>query len=133
MERKDSRTRYPSALEEYMEEYGRHFNRRLFEFATGMMEDRNGNKLKVWDKEKVENLLKNNGINLRNAKGHDAAYVLNMALADYWGSSLTDEQHLALFVKDYVDDRDGSETRAFDEFYIKTVALGIPVFWDEML
>jgi len=116
-----------------MEEYGRHFNRRLFEFATGMMEDRNGNKLKVWDKEKVENLLKNNGINLRNAKGHDAAYVLNMALADYWGSSLTDEQHLALFVKDYVDDRDGSETRAFDEFYIKTVALGIPVFWDEML
>ena len=43
------------------------------------------------------------------------------------------EKRLAMFVKDYVDDRDGSPTRAFDEFYIKTVALGIPVFWDEML
>ena len=40
---------------------------------------------------------------------------------------------LAGRVKDYMDDLDGSPTRAFDEFYIKTVALGIPIYWDEML
>lgn len=40
---------------------------------------------------------------------------------------------MAMFVKDYLDDRDGAKTRAFDEFYMKTVALGIPIFWDEML
>lgn len=120
-------------MEEYLEDYGYHFNKRLFEFAVGMMEDRNGNALQPWDKEKTESFLKEHRISVRNNHGHDAAYVLNMARADYWGSSITDEAHLAMYVRDYLDDPDGADTRAFDEFYIKTVALGVPVFWDEML
>lgn len=120
-------------MEEYLSDYGYHLNKRLFEFAVSMMVDRNGSPLKAWDKEKTENFLKVNGITLRNNKGHDAAYVLNMARADYWGSGITDDMHLAMFVKDYLDDPDGAPSRAFDEFYIKTVALGIPIFWDEML
>lgn len=120
-------------MEEYLEDYGYHFNKRLFEFAVDMMEDRSGQPLKPWDKQKTTEFLKALGVTLKNDKGHDAAYVLNMARADYFGSSIADEQHLALFVRDYLDDKDGSPTRAFDEFYIKTVAMGIPVFWDEML
>ena len=27
----------------------------------------------------------------------------------------------------------GWKTRPFDEFYMKTVALGVPISWDEML
>ena len=120
-------------MEEYLSEYGYHFNKRLFDFAVEMMEDRNGKPLSVWDKEKSEEFLRANNVKIKSAKGHDAAYVLNMARADYWGSALFDEQHLALFVQNYIEDPDGSPTRAFDEFYIKTVALGIPIFWDEML
>lgn len=120
-------------MEEYLEEYGYHFNKRLFDFAVSMMDERSGNKLKPWDKEKTETFLKNNGISLRYGLGHDAAYVLNMARADYWGGSISDEQHLALFVKDYIDDPDGSETKPFDHFYIDCVAKGIPIFWDEMM
>ena len=120
-------------MEEYLAEYGFHMNKRLFDFATSEMVDRAGNPLKVWDKEKTETFLKANGVSLRNNHGHDSAYVLNMARADYWGGSLTDEAHLAQFVKDYLDDPDGAKTRAFDEYYIMTVALGIPIFWDEML
>lgn len=120
-------------MEEYLEDYGYHFNKRLFEFAVEMMEDKNGQPLKPWDKQKTSEFLKAQGITLENDKGHDAAYVLNMARTDYYGSSIIDEPHLAMFVKDYLDDKDGAETRAFDEFYIKTVALGVPVFWDEML
>lgn len=120
-------------MEEYLEDYGFHFNKKLFEFAVSMMEDRNGQPLKAWDKEHAEQFLKANGVSVKNNMGHDAAYVLNMARADYFGSSIADEPHLALFVKDYLDDRDGASTRAFDEFYIKTVALGIPIFWDEIL
>lgn len=56
-----------------------------------------------------------------------------MARADYYGSSISNEAQLALFVKDYLDDPDGAKSRAFDEFYIKSVALGIPIFWDEMM
>jgi hypothetical protein len=52
---------------------------------------------------------------------------------DYLGSSITDEAHLALFVHDYLDDPDGSETRAFDELYIKTIALGIPIDWEDVI
>lgn len=120
-------------MEEYLEDYGYHFNSKLFEFATSLMRNRDGNKLSVWDKDKVSTFLKSNGVVLNNNQGHDAAYVVNMALADYWGSSIFDDAHLALFAKDYLDDKDGAKTRAFDEFWIKTVALGIPIFWDEML
>lgn len=120
-------------MEEYLEDYGYHFNKRLFEFAVDMMEDRNGQQLKPWDKQKTSEFLKAHGVSLKNDMGHDAAYVLNMARADYFGSSIVDEQHLAMFVKDYLDDEDGSITRAFDEFCIKCVALGIPIFWDELL
>ena len=127
------RYKYPSAMEEYLSDYGYHFNKKLFEYAVGMMVDRSGRKIQPWDKEKTEAFLTEHGIQLKRAKGHDAAYVLNMARADFFGSSLTDDARLALFVKDYIDDPDGSETRAFDEFYIKTVALGIPIFFDEML
>lgn len=133
MERRDSRTKYTSAMEEYLEDYGYHFNKRLFEFAVSMMEDKSGQRLKPWDKQRTDEFLKANGISVKNSMGHDAAYVVNMARADYFGSSISDEQHLALFVKDYIDDPDGAPTRAFDEFYIKSVALGIPIFWDEML
>ena len=131
--RRDMRTKYPTSMEEYLEDYGYHFNKKLFDFAVEKMRDRNGNKLQVFDKEKVNSFLAGHGIKLRNDYGHDAAYVFNMARADYWGGAITDEPHLALFVRDYLEDPDGSPTRAFDEFYIKTVALGIPIFWDEMM
>jgi len=133
MERRDSRSKYPTAMEEYLEDYGFHLNKKLFEFAVEMMEDRNGEKISPWDKQRTEEALKSYGIKLKNNKGHDAAYVMNMVMADYLGSSIPDERHAAMYVKDYLDDEDGSPTRAFDEFYIKTVALGIPIFWEEML
>lgn len=125
--------KYRPAMEEYLSDYGYHFNRRLFEFAVSIMEDRDGNPIEPWDKDKTTTFLSSHNVTLENDYGHDAAYVLNMARSDYWGGAITDEQHLAMFVKDYLDDIDGAESRAFDEFYIKTVALGIPIFWDEML
>lgn len=129
----DSRTKYPSSMEEYLEDYGFHFNKRLFDFAVSMMEDRSGKKLSPWSKEQCESFLKDQGVTINRRYGHDIAYAVNMARADYLGSSIPDERHLAFFAKDYIDDRDGAGTRAFDEFYAKTVALGIPIFWDEML
>ena len=131
--RKDSRTKYPSAMEEYLSEYGYHFNERLYQFALSMMKDKAGNKLQGWSKDRTAEFLRSNGVTLENNHGHDASYVLSMARADYLGSSIIDDKRLALFVKDYLDDPDGAKSRAFDEFYIKTVALGIPIFWDEML
>lgn len=133
MDRRDSRTKYESTMEEYLSDFGFHFNEKLYKFAVSMMRDRSKSPVQPLDKDKVEVFLRSQGVKLDNNMGHDAAYVLAMAQADYFGSSITDEKHLALFVKDYLDDPDGAKTRAFDEFYIKTVAMGIPIFWDEML
>ena len=49
------------------------------------------------------------------------------------GSSIADEVHLALYVKDYIDDKDGNPTRAFDEFYINCIAKGIDFPWQDLI
>lgn len=122
-----------TSFEEYTDQYGLHFNKKLYEWAVSKMEDRNGNRMKPTPKEQVAEFLRVNGIVLENDKGHDAAYVHAMAKADYWGSSITDDAHLAKFVKDYLDDPDGSVTKAFDHFVIDCRSKEEPIFWDEML
>ncbi len=70
------------------------------------MKDRDGKKIEPITKEQIDKLLKTNGIELKHDNGYDCVYVANMARADYWGSSIADEQHLALFVGDFIDDED---------------------------
>ncbi len=120
-------------MEEYLERYGRHFNRHLAEFAVAGMTDRGGGTMDFMSKDKVQDYLKANGVTLRNNVGYDAVWVLHMKKADCWGSSLTDDAHLARAVKDFLDDPDGYETKAFDHFYTDCVAKGIPIFWEDML
>lgn len=122
-----------TSFEEYTDQFGCHFNKKLYEWAVSMMKDRNGNKIQPKTKEQVSEWLRTNGITLKNDKGHDAAYVWAMGMADYHGSSITDDAHLALFVRDYLDDPDGYPTKAFDHFVIDCREKGEPVFWDEML
>lgn len=132
-ERIDSYEIIPRGMREYLSYYGRHFSKPLYEFAVNMMESRDGGKVKAIEKDIVTERLKANGVTLKNDKGYDAPYVWAMATADYMGSSITDEAHLAKFVMDYIDDRDGSSTRAFDEFYAKTLAMDIPIVWEDLM
>ena len=122
-----------TALEEYIEAYGYHFSKKLYEWAVSMMKDRNGNRLQPKTKEEVSGFLKMHGVSLRNDVGHDAAYVMHMAKADYMGSSITDDMHLAKFVMDYLDDPDGAESKALDHFVADCKAKDIRIYWDEMM
>lgn len=122
-----------TAFEEYTDQYGCNFNKKLYEWAVSMMEDRNGNPVVRMTKEQVSAFLKTNGVTVDRDKGYNAAYVYAMAMADYWGSSISDDAHLAMFVKDYIDDPDGSETKAFDHFVVDCRAKGEPIFWDSMM
>lgn len=121
-----------TAFEEYTDTYGFHFNKKLYEWAVSMMRDRNDAKAQPMEKDKVNEVLKANGVTLVNDKGHDAAYVMMMAKMDYFGSSIMDDNHIAKYVKDYLDDKDGYSTRAFDEFVMKCRRKDTPIFWDEM-
>lgn len=113
--------------------YGPHFNKKLYEWAVSMMKDRNGNKVTPKTSEQVAEFLKAQGVAVDNNIGHDLAYVHAMAMADYYGSSISDDTHLAKFVKDFADDADGSKTKAFDHFVVDCRAKGVPIFWDMMM
>lgn len=87
----------------------------------------------VLTKEVVDDMLRRYGIVLQNKIGYDYVYAANMCKADYLGSSVIDEQHLALFVKDYVDDKDGYAELPFTRFYADCIGTGTPIEWEDML
>lgn len=78
-------------------------------------------------KDGVDELLKRHNVKLDNKNGYDYVFVTNMAMADYMGSSLEDERHLALFIKDYVDDPDGYDGLPFTRFYADCIGSGTPI------
>ena len=98
-----------------------------------MMTDRNGSNVPPMSKEQVSEWMRNNGVSLKNDKGHDAAYVRAMLYADCWGSSYTTDKQLALGVKDFLDDPDGTKTKAFDHFVVDMRAKGEPIFWEDVM
>lgn len=86
-----------------------------------------------YTKEMVDNMLKTQGIKLDKDYGYDAVYVANMAKADFYGSSIADDAHLAKFIKDYLDDPDGYEGIVFTRFYADCIGSGTPIMWEDML
>lgn len=122
-----------TTFEEYTDQFGCHFNKRLYEWAVSLMTDRNGNKVPVMTKDQVESWLANQGVTINNNKGWDVPYVRAMLFSDCWGSSYTTDKQLALGVKDFIDDPDGYPTKAFDHFVIDCRRKNEPIFWEEML
>ena len=119
----------PISMKRYLKYYGQHFNKKLCDFAVSKM---NHGKQPV-NKEKVDEALKNYNIKLENNELYDYIYVYNMGNNDFMGSSILDERHLAMYVKDVIDDRDGYDGIVFNRWYADTVTLGIPIDWEEML
>ena len=131
--RLDSREKLPSGLEEYLSMYGWHFSKKLCAWAVSNMKKEEGTPIIPYTKEMVDVLLSKNDIVLSKKLGYDYVFVANMAKADYLGSSVTDEAHLAKFIKDYVDDPDGYDELPMSRFYADIVAKGIPIIWEDMI
>ena len=136
MQRLDTYDNLPSGMREYLATYGWHFSKKMCEWAVGNMKvEKNGKpeKLEAMKRDDVEEMLKKLGIKLEKDKGYDAVYVANMAKADYFKSSIPDEAHLAMFVKDYIDEPDGYEGLPFTRFYADCIGSGTPIMWEDML
>lgn len=127
----------PEDLEVYLSYYGMNFNKKLCEFAVGMMEreDANGTlvKLSPMKLDDLKELLAKHKIELEQSDWYNALYIANMVKADYWGSSIEDEEHLAKYVEDTVCDVDAADGQIFARFLADCSAKGIPVFWEEMI
>ena len=119
----------PASMINYLKYYGQHFNKKLCNFAVSKM--KHGKP--VITKEKCDEILQNNGVKLENNQLQDYVYVLNMGNNDFMGSSIVDEKHLALYVKDVIDDIDGYDGIVFNRWYADMVSCGIPIEWEEML
>lgn len=123
----------PSGMEAYLSLYGWHFSKKMCEWAVSMMKDRNGAKVKMKTKEEVDTILRANSVELENNRGYDSVFVMHMGLSDYFGSSIPDETHLAKYVKDVIDDRDGYEGIALTRFLADCSAKGVPVIWEDVI
>lgn len=123
-------------MREYLATYGWHFSKKMCEWAVGNMKvEKNGKpeKLEAMKRDDVEEMLKKLGIKLEKDKGYDAVYAANMAKADYFKSSIPDEAHLAMFVKDYIDDVDAYPGMPFTRFYADCIGKGVPIIWEDYL
>lgn len=123
----------PEEQRAYYMNFGKHFNEKMCRFAVGMMRDRKGNKVEMTKKDDLERKLKENGISIENNVMYDGSYVFSMCMSDFMGSSIEDEKHALLYVKDYIDDPDAADGQVFTRFYASCVNAGIPIDWSEML
>ena len=90
-------------------------------------------KVEMMSKEQVDALLSKYNINIENNVDYDYVYVANMAKADVYKSSIPDEQHLAMYIKDIVDDVDAGDGEIMREWDAKMTSRGIAVEWDDIL
>jgi len=117
----------PASMKRYLKYYGLHFNKKLCDFAVSRM--KHGKQ--PLSKERIDEMLSKYSINLENNELYDYVYVANMGNNDFMGSSLIDEKHLAMYVKDVIDDEDGYDGIVFNRWYADTVTKGIPIEWDD--
>lgn len=122
----------PEGMIAYLRYNGYHFNKKMCEWAVSKMR-RDGSTITFLDKEKVESMLKSEGVTLQNVEGYDHVYVANMVRADYWNKSIKDEKQMCQFVKDMVDDEDQKDGFIFNRFYADCCHNGLPIPWEDVL
>ena len=128
----------PEDMERYLSYYGYHFNKKLYDFAVGKMRKKDRQtgreeRVQPMDTEHLENGLKKYKINIGSEEIYDAAYLASMVEADFWGSSIKDEEQMFLYIKDVLCDVDGYDGIVFCRFLADCSAKGMPIMWDRML
>ena len=133
--RLDDRIKFPSGMEQYLEYYGWHFSKKMCEWASGKMYKKKANGEKEYitpfTKESLEPLVRRFGI--KTEITYDAVYIANMCKADLLGSSVPDDLHLCMYVKDTVEDPDAYEGMIFTRFFADCIGSGTPIDWEDMM
>lgn len=126
----------PEAMINYLRYNGPHFNQKLLDFATSHMTVKSGSieqQLVPIKREEVDRILKENAITLKNNQLLDYVYVANMCKADFLGSSIPDNLHMAKYIRDVIDDVDGYDGIVFNRWYADMSRKGIVVNWEDMI
>ncbi len=115
----------------YVENYGYHFNKKLCEFALSEMHHPDKPDNLTW--EQVMSILDKYKIKLDTSYPYDIYYVANMAYHDYYKHSIKDDEHLALFIQDYLEDEDGYEGVPFCRWLTDMQHKSVKINWGEMI
>lgn len=128
----DKHDTFGKDMDRYLDEYGWHFTKKLCNYAVSRMRTKDNERLEPITAEKYKELITKYGIVINNDIMHDGVFVANMCKADYYKRSIPDEQHLAMFVKDYLDDIDAPNGVAMRRWFISAMGAGEPIDWDEV-
>lgn len=128
----------PEDMEQYLSYYGCHFNKLLCEFAVSKMkrDDKQTSMLKKITPvtmEELKALLEKYKIDIDSKEQYDALYLANMVKADFWGSSIEDEEHMAKYIEDVLCDPDGYEGLVFNRFLADCAGTGVVLFWENFI
>ena len=128
----------PEDMQEYLSYYGWHFNKKLFEFATSKMMKKDAQtermiKVVPPTMEEVKAMLTKYKVEIDTNDMYDALYLAAMVKADYWGSSIEDDEHMAKYIKDVICDTDGYDGIVLCRYLADCSAKGIAIHWDLML
>lgn len=129
---------WPKGARRYFKTNGFHFNKKACEEAVRGLRKKNPatknlEPIDAWDKEQVDDLLKRCNVTLEDNELYDYVWVANMVRSDYWKSSITDEQQLALMIKDIVDDPDQRDGFIFNRWISDRLFNGSPIDWEELV
>ena len=128
-----------AAYKEYIDKYGMHFNKTLVDFAVSSMLHQNPSTGELEQpitpitKSKLDSLMSAYDITVNNNKLYDYVYVANMCKADFVDSSVIDDKHLCLYVKDVIDDVDGYDGLPFARWLADVKQKAVKVDWKSML
>ena len=128
----------PIEMKAYLRNNGFSFSKKACELAVSLLRKENPSTKKEemiepWNKDQVDDLLKKHNITLENNVGYNYVYVCNMLVADKYKSSIPDESHLALGIKDCIDDPDASPRLVFKQWVTHMDDSGIPIDWGNII
>lgn len=123
----------PEDMINYLQHNGRHFNHKLCKLAVGYMQHTSSTGDHPLTKSDVDQLLKTYNITIENNILYDYVYVANMCKNDFLGSSIVDDCHMAMYIKDVIDDEDGYDGIVFNRWYADMCRKGIPIDWGEVI
>jgi len=127
----------PEGMRRYISNFGWHFNKKAYEYATKLMRKRSPKtnmeeRVKAYTKEEVDAMLITYNVELKRKIMYDYVFVATMCRADYLGSSIEDEEHLVKYIKDTVDDVDASDETTFRRWVATMIGNGAPIDWYEI-
>lgn len=127
----------PEDMKTYLSYYGMNFSKKLYEFAVSNMRRKSADgkmeKVKPMTADELKSLLSKHKIEIEHNDLYNALYLAAMVKADYWGSSIEDEEHLAKYIEDTLCDIDAAEGQVLARYLADCSIGGCIIYWEDMI